>query len=75
MSTLNPVIYFVAEHLLSLRQAIHDFDLRDATQSPGKSPIFSPLKKGGGRGVKPDFGKIETKDSNCRDRASVSWEN
>ncbi len=49
--------------------------LRDATQIPGKSPIFSPLKIGGGRGVNPDFGKIETKDSNFRDRASVSWEN
>ncbi len=29
--------------------------LRDATQSPGKSPIFSSLKIGGGRGVNPDF--------------------
>ena len=45
--------------------------IRDATQSPGKSPIFSSLKIGGGRGVNPDFGKIETKDSNYRDRASV----
>ncbi len=54
----------------STREAI-----RDATQSPGKSPIFSPLKIGGGRGVNPDFGKIETKDSYCRDRAQVSWEN
>ncbi len=42
----------------------------DTTQSPGKSPIFSPLKIGGGRGVNPDFGKMETKDNNCRDRAS-----
>ncbi len=34
-----------------------DFEaLRDATQSLGKSPIFSPL----GRGVIPDFGKIWT---------------
>ncbi len=49
--------------------------LRDATQIPGKSPIFSTLKIGGARGVNPDFGKIETKDSNFRDRASVSWEN
>ncbi len=48
--------------------------VRDATQSPGKSPIFSPLKIGGGRGVNPDFGKIETKDSNCSDCASVNWE-
>ncbi len=47
--------------------------LRDATQSPGKSPIFRPLKIGGGRGVNPDFAKIETKDSNCRDRTSVRW--
>ncbi len=50
-------------------------DIRDATQSPGKSPIFSPLKIGGGRGVNPDFGKIETKYSNRHDRASVNWEN
>ncbi len=28
----------------------------------GKSAIFSPLKIGGGEGVQPDFGKIETKD-------------
>ncbi len=41
------------------------FTLRDSTQSPGKSPIFSPLKIGGGRWVNHDFGKIETKDSNC----------
>ncbi len=37
----------------------------DATQSSGKSRIFSSLKIGGGRGVNPDFGKIETKDSKC----------
>ncbi len=49
--------------------------LGDATQCPGKSTIFSPLKIGGGRGVNPDSGKIETKDSNFSDRASVSWEN
>ncbi len=49
--------------------------LRDATQSPRKPTIFSPLKIGGGRGVNPDFGKIETKDSNCCDRTSVRWEN
>ncbi len=49
--------------------------VRDATQSPGKSPIFSSLKIGGWRGVNPGFGKIETKDSNCRDRTSVCWEN
>ncbi len=45
--------------------------VRDATQSPGKSPIFSPLKIGGWRGVNPDFGRFETKYSNCRDRISV----
>ena len=39
------------------------WNVRDATQSPEKSPIFSPLKIGGGRGVDFDFGKIETKDS------------
>ncbi len=46
--------------------------IRDATQSPEKCPIFSPLKIGGGRGINPNFGKIETKDSNCCDRASRS---
>ncbi len=35
--------------------------VRDATQSPGKSPIFSPLKIGGGRGVNPDLGKLRLK--------------
>ena len=49
--------------------------IRDATQSLGKAPIFSLLKIGGGRWVNPDFGKIETKDSNCREQASVIWEN
>ncbi len=44
----------------------HLRSLRDATQSPGKSPIFSPLKIGG-RGVNPDFGKIETEDRRGRE--------
>ena len=48
--------------------------LRDATQSPGKSPVFSSLKIGR-EGVNPDFGKIVTKDSNFRNWAMVSWEN
>ena len=51
--------------------------LRDATQSPGKPPIFSPLKIGGGRRVNPDLatvvtghrsaGEIETKDRRGRE--------
>ncbi len=49
--------------------------LRDATESPGKSPIFSPLIGGGKGGVNLDFGRIKTKDSYCRDRSLVSWEN
>ena len=40
-----------------------------------KTIIALLLKIGGGTGVNRDFGKIETKDSKCCDRASVSWEN
>ena len=45
--------------------ALGSSNLRDATQSPGKSSIFNSLLKIGelGGGVSSEFGKIETKDS------------
>ncbi len=73
--TLVSVISFSGCRSKCLAYSEFSAYIRDATQRPGKSPIFSPLKIGGGREVNPDFGKIETKDSNFRDQASVSWEN
>ncbi len=40
----------------------NSFYLGVGAKVSGKSAIFSPLKIGGGEGVQPDIGKIETKD-------------
>ena len=56
-------IQYCTTDTLSLEFSKRSTNLRGATQSPGKYPIFSSLKIGGGRGVNPGFGKIDTKDS------------